>query len=92
MNRLEMARRIRDAAGYWWDFCTRAADVMRPIGYRAADALCQIIDRDHEPCPVCDEPGTGAHVDCDHPELGRMTRSERLAAFGEARREERGAA
>lgn len=99
MNRARVIPLIRDAAGYWWDYCTRAADALRPLGYRASDALCQLIDRDREPCFICDEPGEGSHIDCDHPELGRFTRSERIAAFGDdrpsaelARREERGAA
>lgn len=72
---------IRDAAGMWWDACTRAAGALRPLGYRLAEVIVHKIDRDDEPCPGCDEPG-GAHVDCDFPLAGRMTRTERLEAFG----------
>ena len=92
--RPDLVTAIRDAAGYWWDFCTKTADVLRPLGYRAADALCQIVDRDREPCFVCDEPGEGSHIDCDQPELGRFTHSERVRAFGNdrLRAETRGAA
>lgn len=94
MIRARLVPIIRDAAGHWWDFCTRAASAVRPLGYRASDALCQFIDRDREPCFVCEEPGEGTHVDCENPVLGRFTRSERIRAFGtdRPRAETRGAA
>ena len=40
------------------------------------------VDPDLQPCPECGEPD-GAHLDCDVPALGRMTATERRAAFGE---------
>jgi hypothetical protein len=75
-------------AAMWWHSWAEFAIRARPLGYRVANFGYRVahhvrgaLDGDTGPCAVCDEPG-GTHIDCDRPDAGRMTRTERESAFG----------
>lgn len=73
----------------------RANDLINMVAEEARDKLPSLqwstwvalnklafrIDPDPRPCPNCGEAG-GAHIDCDYPEQGFMTKTERHKAFG----------
>lgn len=73
--------------GYTWSALDALEKRICSLRVSTCDRLNRIsfaLDRDEIDCPGCDAPG-GAHVDCDHPRAGRMTRTERAEAFGEER-------
>lgn len=79
-----LSARVYDAGASAAALAERLNEQIRRVTWWACirlDRAACAIDADPNPCPGCDAPG-GAHVDCDIPQAGRMTRTERLEAFG----------